>query len=290
MPVISNNFIPPQPNRELTDNVSEKSQISGARGSDLRFVDTPSTRHVKDFSALSALNIKANVLLNSDDHSVPIHMKDPSALIDAIDNNISQMAKEWGVSIQDVEAMTGRDKGIIEPACGVTANIIMKLFLDNDNFSYSFENGQSLSLSQLQEQLTSLPSDKDFILRVTDGALGHAYVIDLPASPSPCREVFLYQSDLGDGVTRTLRFEDWMNQKGSRPISLDDINAHFTSVKQNHMDLAHIAKLFDVDGDVNMMRAEHLISHKQGEFNFQLFEYDLKNLENNMSIIKSHCH
>ena len=80
-----------------------------------------------------------------------------------------------------------------------------------------------------------------------------------------------------------------MTQKASHPISLDDINTHFIGIAQDQIDLAHIAKLFDVDGNVKMLRADHLISHKTSEFNFQLFEYDLKNLENNMSIIKTHC-
>ncbi|HDL6964009.1 TPA: cycle-inhibiting factor [Yersinia enterocolitica] len=114
-------------------------------------------------------------------------------------------------------------------------------------------------------------------------------LIELPASTHPSRDAFLYQSDLGDGVTRQLRFEDWMAQKASHPISLDDINTLFTNMAQNQIDLAHIAKLFDIDENVKMLRAERLILHKIGQFDFQFAEYDLKNLENNMSIIKASC-
>jgi hypothetical protein len=273
----------------MSTNIDKQSRVSGIGVPVLHSINNPSTQHVQDFATLSARSLRANVLLNSDDHSVPIHAKNPSALLEAIDNNISQIAKDWGVSIQEVEAMLGSSKRIIEPVCGVTANSIMKLFLDNDIFSYSFEKGQSLSLSQIQEQLASLPAHKNFILRVKDGGLGHAYVIDFPATINPSRDAFLYQSDLGEGVTRELRFEDWMTQKAAHPISLDDINTHFTGMSQNQIDLAHIAKLFDIDGNVKMMRAEHLNSHKTSEFNFQFFEYDLKNLENNMSIIKTRC-
>lgn len=144
------------------------------------------------------------MLLKSDDHSVPIHAKNPSELLEAFDNTISQTAKDWGVSIQEVEVIFGRSKRIIEPVCGVTANTIMKLFLDNDIFNYSNEKGQSLSLSQFQELLASLPAHKNFILRVKDRRLGHAYVIDSPAITNPSRDAFLYQSDLGEGVNLTL--------------------------------------------------------------------------------------
>lgn len=289
MRISPNTISPSQSDPRMSTNVSQRSRVSGIGVPVSHFINNPSTQHVQDFAILSAHSLKANVLLNNDDHSVPIHAKNPSELLEAIDNNISQTALYWGVSIQEVEVILGSSKRIIEPVCGVTANTIMKLFLDNDIFSYSFEKGQSLSLSQLQELLASLPAHKNFILRVNDGGLGHAYVIDFPATTNPSRDAFLYQSDLGEGVTRELRFEDWMTQKASHPISLDDINTHFTGIVQGQIDLAHIAKLFDVDGNVKMLHADHPISHKTSEFNFQLFEYDLKNLENNMSIIKTHC-
>lgn len=280
---------PSQSDPRMSTDFSQQSRVSGIGVPVSHSINNPSTQYVQDFATLSARSLRANVLLNSDDHSVPIHAKNSSELLEAIDNNISQTAKDWGVSIQEVEVIFGRSKCIIEPVCGVTANNIMKLFLDNDIFSYSYEKGQSLSLSQLQERLASLPAHKNFILRVNDGRLGHAYVIDSPATTKTSRDVFLYQSDLGEGVTRELRFVDWMTQKASHPISLDDIYAYFTGMAQDQIGLALIAKLFDVDGNVKMLRADHLISHKTSEFNFQLFEYDLKNIENNMSIIKAHC-
>lgn len=289
MRISPNTISPSQSYPRMSTNASQQSRLSEIRVPVSHSINNPSTQHVQDFATLSARSLKANVLLNSDDHSVPIHAKNPSELLEAIDNTISQTAKDWGVSIQEVEVIFGRSKCIIEPVCGVTANTIMKLFLDNDIFSYSYEKGQSLSLSQLQERLTSLPAHKNFILRVKDGRLGHAYVIDSPATTNPSRDAFLYQSDLGEGVTREVRFEDWMTQKASHPISLDDIYTYFTGMAQDQIDLALIAKLFDIDGNVKMLCADPLISHKISEFNFQLYEYDLKNIENNMSIIKVHC-
>lgn len=161
-----------------------------------------SALHVRDFASLCSQNLKANVLLNSDDHEVPIHQKNPAAIMQNIDSNIKQMATDWGMSIEEVEVIIGREKGIVEPSCGVTANAIMKLFLDKDGFSYCFENEQTLSLEQLQERLSCMPECKSFVLRVNDGALGHAYIVDIPKGENSCRPAFLYQSDLGEGVTR----------------------------------------------------------------------------------------
>lgn len=95
--------------------------------------------HVRDFAFLCSKNLKANALLNSDDHTVPIHKKDPSAIMQNIYSNIKQMETDWEISIEEVEIIIGREKGIVEPSCEVTANAIMKLFLDKDDFTYCFE-------------------------------------------------------------------------------------------------------------------------------------------------------
>ncbi|EFA0661925.1 type III secretion system effector Cif [Escherichia coli] len=248
-----------------------------------------SALHVRDFASLCSQNLKANVLLNSDDHEVPIHQKNPAAIMQNIDSNIKQMATDWGMSIEEVEVIIGREKGIVEPSCGVTANAIMKLFLDKDGFSYCFENEQTLSLEQLQERLSCMPECKSFVLRVNDGALGHAYIVDIPKGENSCRPAFLYQSDLGEGVTRKLRFEDWMTHKALTPILLDDICNYFSCMSQNKTDLEQIATLFDIDGNVKMLRKENIQYQKHDNFSFQLFEYDTDNIEKNIEIIKSLC-
>ncbi|EFF5566454.1 type III secretion system effector Cif, partial [Escherichia coli] len=207
------------------------------------------------------------------------HQKNPAAIMQNIDSNIKQMATDWGMSIEEVEVIIGREKGIVEPSCGVTANAIMKLFLDKDGFSYCFENEQTLSLEQLQERLSCMPECKSFVLRVNDGALGHAYIVDIPKGENSCRPAFLYQSDLGEGVTRKLRFEDWMTHKALTPILLDDICNYFSCMSQNKTDLEQIATLFDIDGNVKMLRKENIQYQKHDNFSFQLFEYDTDNIE-----------
>lgn len=286
-----NTFRPSQPDPRLQTQSGQHSRVArtNAPASASRSANNPSTRHLQDFAKLSATSLRANVLLNSDDGDTPIYRKSPSALLKAIDDNIEQTARDWGCSKPEVEAMLGSSKRFNAPVCGVTANNVMKLFLDDDRHSYSFEKGHSISLSQLQHQLAKLPADKHFILRVNDGGMGHAYVIDLPASAKPHRDAFLYQSDLGDGATRPLRLEDWMSRKAAHPIALNDINTHFNNMARGKVDPEHIAKLFDIDGNVKMLRPERLNVHKNNSFNFQLAEYSPKNLEKNMTLIKARC-
>ncbi|WP_312739822.1 cycle-inhibiting factor [Cedecea neteri] len=288
---ILNTFRPAQsdPRLQAQSGQSSRTTRTSATASSSRSVNNPSTRLVQDFAKLSGKNLRANVLLNSDDNSVPIHHKSPSALLKAIDDNISNTARDWGMPKHEVEAMLGSSKRINEPVCGVTANNVMKLFLDTDHFSYAFEHGRTMSLPQLQQQLANLPAHKHFILRVNDAGMGHAYVIDLPASTKPRRDAFLYQSDLGDGATRPLRLDDWMSKKASQPVSLNDINTHFMNMAHGRIDPGHIAKLFDVDSNPNMLRPERLDLQKNQGFNFQLAEYDPANLERNVSAIKARC-
>ncbi|MGY2288716.1 cycle-inhibiting factor [Pseudomonas sp. SDO528_S397] len=288
---ILNAFRSSQPDPHLQTQNSKPSRTSrtSATASSSRSVNNPSTRMVQDFAQLSAKNLRANVLLNNEDNSIPIHHKSPSALLKAIDDNISQTAQEWEMPRHEVEVMLGSSKRIREPVCGITANNVAKLFLDTDSFSYAFERGQTISLPQLQQQLANLPAHKNFILRVNDRGLGHAYVIDLPASANPRRDAFIYQSDLGEGATRPLYLNDWMNKKASHPVSLNDINTHFMNMSQGRIDPEHIAKLFDIDGDPKMLRPERLDLRKNHGFNFQFSEYDPANLERNITEIKTRC-
>ena len=91
-----------------------------------------------------------------------------------------------------------------------------------------------------------MPECKSFVLRVNDGALGHAYIVDIPKGENSCRPAFLYQSDLGEGVTRKLRFEDWMTHKALTPILLDDIKIRqIWSRLQRYLILMEMLKCYE---------------------------------------------
>lgn len=246
-----------------------------------------STKHLKDFALAASTNLKANALLNSDDNGTPIHQKDPGAILKSIDDNIETTAKAWGWPKHDVEQMLGSSKRFNEPVCGVSANNIMKLFLDSDDHSFDFQNGQSLTLAELHHRLEDLPVGKNYILRVNDSVMGHAYVIDIPAGSKPDRDAFLYQSDLGDGATRTLRLDDWMSKRASHPIPLMEIRTHFNNMASGVANAEHLARLFDIDNNASLIRTERLNLGTPAAFNFQLREYDTANLERNLTQIRS---
>lgn len=247
----------------------------------------PSTNHLKNFASAAATNLKANALLNSDDTATPIQKKNPGAILKAIDDNIEATAADWGMAKHEVERMLGSSKKFNEPVCGVSANNIMKLFLDSDSHSYDFANSRSLSMDELHQRLDNLPPDKNFILRVNDGVMGHAYVVDLPASNKPNRDAFLYQSDLGDGATRTLSLNDWMSKRADHPVPLSEIRSHFYNMASGTVDAEQLANLFDIDKNPGVIRTERLNLSKASDFNLQLKDYELSNLESNMAHIQS---
>ncbi|ENL7374009.1 cell division protein, partial [Escherichia coli] len=53
----------------------------------------------------------------------------------------------------------------------------------------------------------------------------------------------------------------------------------FSCMSQNKTDLEQIATLFDIDGNVKMLRKENIQYQKHDNFSFQLFEYDTDNIE-----------
>ncbi|WP_369679475.1 hypothetical protein [Burkholderia ubonensis] len=61
----------------------------------------------------------------------------------------------------------------------------MKLFLDDDSYSYKFNKSQCVSFDELCDRLDSLERDRSYVLRVNDGLLGHAY--DARADRGPAR-------------------------------------------------------------------------------------------------------
>lgn len=97
--------------------------------------------------------------------------------------------------------------------------------------------------------MAALPPDKNFLLREQDGGPRHTYVIDLPAKKSAVRPALLYQSDLGEDMTRAVKLTGWMEKKGRTPFELQKRVTHFDNMAQGHLDVPGIAALFDIDGD-----------------------------------------
>ncbi|ENL8787555.1 cell division protein, partial [Escherichia coli] len=60
-------------------------------------------------------------------------------------------------------------------------------------------------------------------------------------------------------------------------------------MSQNKTDLEQIATLFDIDGNIKMLRKENVKYQNHDNFSFQLLEYDTDNIKKNIEIIKSIC-
>jgi hypothetical protein len=246
-----------------------------------------STKLLQDFAHLAGRNIEANILLNDSDDDVPIFQRDPKKTKDIINEGNKQRAAEWGMPLHEVEAMVGSASTFRVPACGLSANNIMKLFLDSEEKNYSYAKAENLGLPMVKEKLDSLPVDKHFLLRVQDRGLGHAYVVDLPASDDKMRPAFLYQSDFGDGVTRSVSLTDWMREKAYIPIDMNEIYAHFDNMASGNIDLECIARLFDIDSNPLILKAESMRFGKPSSFQIQ--EYDPARLQRNVDTIMTLC-
>ncbi|MGH8387605.1 MAG: cycle-inhibiting factor [Pseudomonas sp.] len=250
-------------------------------------VQNISTKLLQDFAILSDVNIEANILLNDSNDDVPIFQRDPKKIIGTIDDGNKQRAAEWRMPLHEVEAMVGSASTFSDPVCGLSANNIMKLFLDSEDKNYCYAETVNLDLSVTKETLNSLPDDKHFLVRVQGEGLGHVYIVDLPASDDKARPAFLYQSDLGDGVTRTVSLTDWMREKAHIPIDMNEIYAHFDNMASGNIDLECIAKLFDIDGNPLILRAERMRFGKPSSF--QVKEYDPHRLQRNVESIFTLC-
>jgi len=246
-----------------------------------------STKLLQDFAHLAGSNIEANILLNDSDDDVPIFQREPKKIIEVINEGNKQRAAEWGMPLHEVEAMVGSASTFRDPVCGISATNIMKLFLDSEENNYSYARAENLDLPMIKEKLNSLSVDKHFLLRVQDRVVGHAYVVDLPASNEKMRPAFLYQSDLGDGVTRNTSLTDWMREKAHIPIDLNEIHAHFDNMASGNIDLECIAKLFDIDSNPLILRAERMLFGKSSSFQIQ--EYDPNRLQRNVDTIVTLC-
>ncbi|KWI39270.1 hypothetical protein WT71_02295 [Burkholderia stagnalis] len=170
---------------------------------------------------------------------------------------------EWGLA--DPEAL-------IDPTCGTSANNLFRLFAEAnvplDPTTLSFNESASFT-----DVLGGLQPDKNYVLLINDSRIGHAFVLDLPASTGgvrtsarvmpfdEARPVFLLQTDMGDGVTRQLTFADWASQRGGDLISIDDLKLLYSPEFAN-LELSEMTRLlastFDRDMNPKLLNQQAL--------------------------------
>lgn len=255
--------------------------ISQASNINTCFFKTPVYDQIQKLTQLMGEDKGINAIMKCDEYHIPIRHKDPNTLCEKLEKNICSISKEWGCPPKLVEETFGYINGFREPVCGLFANNIMKLFLDNDQ--EAFDNTDNIPITELKNTISKLPEDKNFILRMQDKALGHSYVIDIPSGKNDSRQCFLYQTDLGEGVTRQVKAAEWMQAERPNPLFLHDFLSYVQTMNNNIVNQTLIAKIFDIDQSPNLLRFERLSLSTFKESTFLLKEYTeslvLENIE-----------
>ncbi|WP_157652186.1 cycle-inhibiting factor [Burkholderia ubonensis] len=262
-------------------------------GSELAFDERPlsgiTSRLLSKFCEFCAKNLSANLLI-CDDGDGPIFERNPSEIFLKVSEAYSCLKQSGLNEIELMELGIQPPNSIKDPVCGSSANFIMKLFLDDDSYSYKFNKLQCISFDEVCHRLDNLDRDRSYILRVNDGLLGHAYVIDMPAHDSMDRPSFLYQSDLGDGATKPVRLSDWISQNGKNPINLTKFIEHFKNSRdgaQGEIAIRLTAELFDKFGDERNIDSTKFVLGKESDYFIK--EYFPKNLERNIMTLSEKC-
>ncbi|CAG9435612.1 cycle-inhibiting factor [Providencia alcalifaciens] len=249
------------------------------------FCKTPIYKQIQKLTQLMSEDKGINAIMNCDEYHIPISHKDPNTLCEKLEKNISSIAEEWGCSPKLVEETFGYINGFREPVCGLFANNMMKVFLDNDQ--ETFDNTGYMPITELENTINKLPEDKNFILRIQDKALGHSYVIDIPSGKNDSRQCFLYQTDLGEGVTRQITASEWMQTERSNPLFLHNFLSYIQTMNNNTVNQTLIAQIFDITQSPNLLRFERLCLSTFKESTFLLKEYTenlvLENIEQILS-------
>ncbi|EUC95495.1 cycle-inhibiting factor [Providencia alcalifaciens] len=249
------------------------------------FCKTPIYKQIQKLTQLMSEDKGINAIMNCDEYHIPISHKDPNTLCEKLEKNISSIAEEWGCSPKLVEETFGYINGFREPVCGLFANNMMKVFLDNDQ--ETFDNTGYMPITELENTINKLPEDKNFILRIQDKALGHSYVIDISSGKNDSRQCFLYQTDLGEGVTRQITASEWMQTERSNPLFLHNFLSYIQTMNNNTVNQTLIAQIFDITQSPNLLRFERLCLSTFKESTFLLKEYTenlvLENIEQILS-------
>ncbi|MGY4730849.1 cycle-inhibiting factor [Burkholderia pyrrocinia] len=247
------------------------------------------SRLLGEFCEFGARNLSANLLI-CDDSDGPIFGRNPLEIFARV-SEIYNSIKESGLSAVELTALgIPPPHSIQEPVCGSSANFMMKLFTDDDSYSYKFDKSQCVSFDEVCHRLDNLERDRSYVLRVNDGLLGHAYIVDIPAHDSMERPSFLYQSDLGDGATKSVRLSDWISQNWKNPINLSKFIEHFKNSRdgaQGEVAVRLIAELFDKFGDERNIDSTKFTLGKESEYFIK--EYCPKNLERNIVTLSGKC-
>ncbi|WP_299144318.1 cycle-inhibiting factor, partial [uncultured Vibrio sp.] len=168
-----------------------------------------------DLCIKSSTNLRLNVVFNYDgEGGDPIRKINIDAIFEKRIEHIKKTAIEWKCS-QDkvIKALEAEPYGIHEPVCGISAQNIIRIFLDTDVIGRVKVDTPFLGVDEFFSKIESRDPSKGYVSMIRDNNMGHAYVVHIPPQEGNVR-VNIYQSDLGDGVMMSLPLSEWMEARG----------------------------------------------------------------------------
>ncbi|WP_455289647.1 cycle-inhibiting factor [Cupriavidus necator] len=230
-------------------------------------------------------NPAAHCVMWSDDYRTRIVDRNPSAILAQINQTIADFG---GIDLY--KEITEIDPYAFHPACGLSAQNLLKLMVENDH-PVDPTTLEKYEGSKFSTYVKNLNPEKNYIFLVRDARLGHAYLVDSPATdkqPSISRPAYVLQSDLGDGLLPAVSLEKWVKQRGDDNIELGDIE---TMLSPRFYNLAPsekqqiLAKTLDANNCAENVNLDKLRLDKP--VTFSTLEYDPRQFYRNLEFIES---
>ncbi|MUK51197.1 cycle-inhibiting factor [Aliivibrio fischeri] len=227
-----------------------------------------------------------NLIFNfNGQNATPISQVEPYNLLSDSRQIIFDAVTDWGMSYEDVVKVLYNPDDICEPVCGVSASNVIRLFLDTQIVGRNKVTVPFSGINNLKNKIKYREKHKNYVAYIMDGYMGHAYVIRIPPQYENEVKIYIYQSDLGDGVTRELKLSQWMKARGRELIPLNKLITLIHGFMNGHCDKQLMAEIFDYESNVSAINSDMLEIDKSIKFSFDECSYDTA--YKNIKLIKS---
>lgn len=196
------------------------------------------------------------------------------------------------------ELMPSDDSNPNPLSCGDVRSLVTSLALDTHDYNFDVsKNFMKISDSGELETLkvhleTKLSQDEGVVLSMYDKVAGHDTVFYFPPLSEQIDpekpSAFLFQADMGDGFTRELNFENWMDAKAGDSVAYDDIFGYMGDTITKNVDFDRASRLFDIDGEAQSQtllegyQEKYSLGQKDQEFKVHLHNVDPDNFLQNV--------
>ncbi|EIC83191.1 cycle-inhibiting factor [Serratia sp. M24T3] len=225
-----------------------------------------SDRHTRIDKILALHQSKVgNRLLWNDEWEKHINSRNHAEMI----NILSGVIEAFGGLESYIEITTIDPFVLTDPVCGLSAQNIFKLMVENDHSVNPVDTiKKDPSNTDALEKMTE---DKSYVVLVNDARLGHMFLIDKPAGSDVG---YIYQSNLG-GSLPALSIADWMKTRSKDPVSIALIKRylHKDSLKTNSSQWKKdVASMLEINNDSEKIDMTQLKEEK--DVIFHVRQYD----------------